>query len=156
VDGLTVTFRRWETRYFPAGELVQPEEPISRFDELQDRLLAEHPRMRRILVRGRPGWPLHCYYLHWSDGTDLRALDARVASGNATEADFSGAVVGEALGITHQACGADLRVVDLNVVVSLFSDVTERSRAHTYQSLCPACGGQLSGSVLEFIEAGTP
>ncbi|MEV6671808.1 hypothetical protein [Streptomyces sp. NPDC051162] len=154
MGGLTVTFRKLEARYFQAGELIRAEEPIRNFDELEDRLLAEHPRMRRILVRGRPGWPLQCYYLHWSDGTDLRALDERVESASTTEADFDGAVVGEALGMTHLACGAGLRVVALNVVVPLFADSTERSRVHGYQSLCPACGGQLRANVLEFIEPG--
>jgi hypothetical protein len=49
--------------------------------------------MRRIVLRGRPGWPLHRYYLHWSDGTDLEALDKRVASGVGVEADFEGAAL---------------------------------------------------------------
>ncbi|MEU6549745.1 hypothetical protein ABZ915_05545 [Streptomyces sp. NPDC046915] len=156
MDGLTMTFRKWETRYFPAGEPVAAAEPIAGFDEFEDRLLAGHPRMRRILVRGRPGWPLHRYYLHWSDGTDLVSLDRRVASGAATEADFEGAVVGEPLSITHPDCGAGLRVVALDVVLPLFPDSTERSRIHSYQTVCPVCGNRLSGSVLEFIASGTP
>lgn len=151
MGGLIMNFRTWETRYFPAGEPVEAAEPIARFDEPEDRLLADHPRMRRILVRGRPGWPLHRYYLHWSDGTDLVALDRRVASGAATEADFAGAVVGEPLDITHPVCGSDLRVVALDVVLPLFADGTERTRAHSYRTACPVCGGRLGGSVLEFI-----
>jgi hypothetical protein len=152
VGWLTVTFRWWETRYFPPGELVEADEPIVGFDELEDHLLADHPRMRRVLVRGRPGWPLNRYYLHWSDGTDLEALDVRVASGAASEADFAGAVTGEALGITHAPCGAELRVVVLDVVLPLFADAADRSRSHAYQTTCPVCGDQLPGSVLEFIE----
>lgn len=120
--------------------------------ELEDCLLADHPRMRRVLVRGRPGWPLHRYYLHWSDGSDLDALDERVASGVAGDADFAGAVVGEPLSITHPLCGADLRVVALDVVLPLFTDAIDRSRSHAYQERCPVCGGKLSGNVLEFIE----
>lgn len=146
-----MTFRTWGVRYFPAGEPVAAAEPIAGFDEPEDRLLADHPRMRRILVRGRPGWPLHRYYLHWSDGTDLVALDRRVASGAATEADFAGAVVGEPLRITHPACGADLRVVALDVVLPLFPDSAARSRVHTYRTACPVCEDRFSGSVLEFI-----
>lgn len=156
MGGLIMTFRKWEKRYFPAGEPVEAAEPIAGFEELEDRRLADHPRMRRILVRGRPGWPLHRYYLHWSDGTDLESLDRRVASGAATEADFAGAVVGEPLGITHPACGADLRVVALDIVLPLFPDGTERSRVHAYQTACPVCGGRLAGSVLEFIAPAAP
>ncbi|WNM29289.1 hypothetical protein RKE30_02165 [Streptomyces sp. Li-HN-5-11] len=151
MGGLTMTFRKRETRYFPAGELVEAPEAIAGFDEPEDRLLADHPRMRRILVRGRPGWPLHRYYLHWSDGTDLESLDRRVASGAATEADFAGAVVGEPLSITHTACGAELRIIALDVVLPLFDDGIERSRVHSYQTACPVCGGRLASNVLEFI-----
>jgi hypothetical protein len=68
-------------------------------------------------------------------------------SGSVVDEDFSDAVVGEAF-MMHPACGAGLRVVALSVVVPLFSDVTERSRAHAYQSLCPAFGKQLPGNVL--------
>ncbi|MET7454694.1 hypothetical protein ABZT03_22940 [Streptomyces sp. NPDC005574] len=151
-----MTFRKWETRYFPAGELVKAAEPITGFDEPEDRLLADHPRMRRILVRGRPGWPPHGYYLHWSDGSDLDALDRRVASGTATEADFAGAGGGEPLDVTHPACGTDLRVVALDVVLPLFPDGTKRSRAHSYRTACPVCGNRLTGNVLEFIAPTTP
>ncbi|MBX7550517.1 hypothetical protein [Streptomyces sp. NPDC004232] len=148
---LTVKFGRWETQYFPAGELVEADEPIATFDELEDRLLAAHPRMRRIVLRGRPGWPLHRYYLHWSDGTDLSALDSRVAAGTATGEDFSGAVVGEPYLITHPVCGSEFRVVHLTVDVPLFPDLVERYRAHSFRAECPVCGGRLTGSVLEFI-----
>lgn len=151
MGGLIVTFGARKVRYFREGELVRSEEPIGNFDELEDRLLAEHPRMRRILVNGLPGFPLIYYYLHWSDGTDLRAVDKRVERGNATDADFAGAVVGEALHIPHLACGADLRAVVLDVVMPLFPNITERVRAHRYQPTCPACGEKSFHGVLEFI-----
>ncbi|MCX4789078.1 MULTISPECIES: hypothetical protein [unclassified Streptomyces] len=148
---LTVTFRKWEAQYFPAGELVRADEPIAGFDELEDRLLADHPRMRRILIRLRPGWPLLRYYLHWSDGTDLVSLDRRVAAGTATEEDFAGAVVGEPHYISHPACGAKFRVIEWDVAVPLFSNGVERSRAHSYCNECPACGGHFDTNALEFI-----
>ncbi|MFF4594176.1 hypothetical protein [Amycolatopsis sp. NPDC001319] len=154
MDGLTVMFRRWEVRYFPAGQLIQADEPIVNFDEPEDCLLADHPRMRRILVRLRPNWPLFCFYLNWSDGSDLVALDERVSAGTATEADFAGAVVGEAHGMGHRACGESLRVVTLDSTPVLFSDGVTRSRAHAYQEVCPACGELFSANILEFIEPG--
>lgn len=151
MGGLTVRFRKWDTQYFRAGELVRADEPIRDFDELEDRLLADHPRMRRILVRLLPGRPLFRFYLHWSDGTDLVSLDRRVAAGTAAEADFAGAVVGESYGTSHPACGARFRVVEMTTVVPLFSDSIERSRAHSYRNECPVCGGHFRGSALEFI-----
>jgi len=108
-------------------------------------------RLRRIVLRVSPTWPLTCFYLHWSDGADLNALDDRVASGSAADGDFAGAVVGEALGMHHRACGAALRVVALDSVLPLFTNDVERSRAHVYQAACPACGEPWSASVLEFI-----
>jgi hypothetical protein len=107
-------------------------------------------------VRVLPTWPLACLYLHWSDRSDLAALDVRVSTGTATEADFAGAVVGEALDMTHQVCRSSLRVVALNQVLPLFSDDMARSRAHAYQSACPACGERLPASVVEFIGSGEP
>lgn len=144
-------FREWDARYFPAGEPVTADEPIAGFDELEDRLLTDHPRMRRIVFRFRPGRPLHRYYLHWSDGTDLVSLDRRVTTGTAAEADFTGAVVGEPYSTSHPACGARFRVIELAVAVPLFPDSLERSRAHAYRNECPACGERFSGNALEFI-----
>ncbi|MGC5402090.1 hypothetical protein ACPXCP_40935 [Streptomyces sp. DT20] len=151
MGGLTVRFRKWDTQYFPAGVLVRTDEPVREFDELEDRLLADHPRMRRIVLRPRPEWPLFLHYLHWSDGTDLVSLDRRVAAGTATAEDFAGAVVGESYGTSHPACGARFRVVEMTTVVPLFSDSIERSRAHSYRNECPVCGGHFKGSALEFI-----
>ncbi|MEV7399427.1 hypothetical protein AB0N93_03295 [Streptomyces sp. NPDC091267] len=151
MGGLAVRFRKWDTRYFPAGELVRADELIPSFDELEDRLLADHPRMRRIVLRLLPGWPLHRYYLHWSDGTDLASLDRRVAAGTATEEDFAGAIVGEPYSTSHPACGARFRVIEFEVTIPLFSDSLARSRSHSYRNECPVCGGRFRGSALEFI-----
>ncbi|MEW1688988.1 hypothetical protein ACIQOF_19045 [Streptomyces sp. NPDC091265] len=148
---LTVRFRKWDAQYFPAGELVRADEPIAGFDELEDRLLADHPRMRRILIRLRPGWPLLRYFLHWSDGTDLEYLDRRVAAGTATEEDFAGAIVGEPYSTSHPACGARFRVIEFEVTIPLFSNGVERSRAHSFRNECPVCGCRFDGNALEFI-----
>lgn len=91
MDGVTVRLRTWGTRYFPAGEPVTPDEPIRGFDEREDRLLADHPRMRRIAFRPRPTSPPHRWDLHWSDGTDLASLGQPVAAGTATADDVAGA-----------------------------------------------------------------
>lgn len=151
MDGLTVRLRKWDAHYFPAGELVRADEPIADFDELEDHLLADHPRMRRIVLRLLPGWPLHRYYLHWSDGTDLVSLDRRVTAGTATEEDFAGAVVGEPHSMSHRVCGAKFRVIEWDVASPLFANGFERSRAHTYVTECPGCGAQFDTNALEFI-----
>jgi hypothetical protein len=146
---------RWAVQYFPAGKLLHADGPIEKFDELEDRSLVEHPRMRRILVRLRPHWPFTCFYLHWSDDTDLRVLDELVGAGCATEDYFTSAVVGEAVDMTCLECRSKLRVIALEVVVTglLFKhDDLARTSRHAYKSSCPACGTRWKASVLEFLD----
>ncbi|MCK9900402.1 hypothetical protein MXD63_09985 [Frankia sp. Cpl3] len=165
MSGVVVRFRQFEVVYFPAGEPVRAGDPIMNFDELEDRLLAEHPRMRRILFPiSTTGRRLGLYYLHWSDGSDLRVLDEMVVGGIADESDFAGAVVGEARGIWHLACGADgtwhpvcgaqLRVVCLEPVLFTLLRGNDRSELskHRYHSRCVACGGPISARPLEYID----
>jgi hypothetical protein len=155
VGGLNVKFGERQVLYLLAGQLASVDEPIGNFDELEDRLLAEHPRMRRILVRLMPKWPLSCLYLHWSDGADLDALDELVVAGNAGEDYFSGAVVGQAASMTCLKCQAKLRVITLGVTETalLFaSDNVARTRGHTYRTACAVCGEQWTASVLEFVD----
>lgn len=152
-----VAIGRWEVGYLPAGERIRADEPVGKFDELEDRLLADHPRLRRILVRLMPTWPVSYLYLHWSDGTDLDALDGSVTAGHLNGELLSGAVVGEAGTFTCPECRTKLRVVALAVTETalLFAgDNLDRTRGHGYQSTCPACGERWTAGVLEFIDPG--
>ncbi|MFF0146906.1 hypothetical protein [Amycolatopsis sulphurea] len=151
MGGVKIRFQKWEVFYFPAGQLIQLEEPIVNFVEAEDRLLVAHPRLRRFVIRVVPKAPLACFYLHWSDGSDLAVADERIVSGAAGDSDFAGAVVGEAVGSSHPACGAPFRVVDLNPDLQLFSDTRARWGAHAYQETCPSCGKKIYASILEFI-----
>jgi hypothetical protein len=154
VDGLNMKIGDRQVVYLRAGQPASVDEPIGNFDELEDRLLAEHPRMRRILVRLMPKWPLSCLYLHWSDGTDLDVLDELVAAGSAGEEDFSGAVAGQTGGMTCLKCQAKLRVITLGVTETalLFaSDNVARTQRHAYRTACAVCGERWAASVLEFI-----
>ncbi len=156
MDTLNVKIGNWQVLYLPAGQPASADEPIGNFDELEDRLLAEHPRMRRILVRLMPKWPLSCLYLHWSDGTDLDVLDELVAAGSASEEYFSGAVVGQAGGITCVKCQSKLRVITLGgteTALLFASDNVARTRGHAYRTACAVCGERWTASVLEFVDA---
>jgi hypothetical protein len=147
-----VTIGRWKPVYLAAGETVGGDDEIWGFDATVDRKLENHPRMRRILLRGMPHWPLNRYLLHWSDGTDLEALDKRVTAGSASEEDFAGAVLGDLSPFLHRDCGTTLRTVKLDTTFPLFPDDRTRAQAHRYQAECPACGGELRGGILEFID----
>ncbi|WP_412537799.1 hypothetical protein R8Z50_18230 [Longispora sp. K20-0274] len=151
VEGLTLRLGRREVVYYPAGVLVNSDEGVADFDELEDRLLAEHPRMRRLVVRFRPMSPLRVYYLHWSNGTDLAELDARLSRGAGWGEDLGGAVVGEAVDIQCRNCGASHRIVMLEATDALFDDALARTRAHAYHEHCAVCGVRWTASVLEFI-----
>ncbi|KUL25128.1 hypothetical protein [Actinoplanes awajinensis] len=146
LDGIRMT-------YLPAGVLAPAGELIRNFDELEDRGLAGHPRMRRVLTRLRPNLSLLYYYLHFSDGADLAALDDRVAAGVATDDDFRGALLGEALTISCPHCAAMLRVVEVEPGHPLFHrDRIRRLNEHVFQRECPVCHQTIPHYILEQID----
>lgn len=149
--GTKVKVGRLEVTYFSAGELITPSEKVANLDEKEDRDLADHDRMRRILVRFLPGRPLACFYLHWSDGTDLHELDELVRSGAATEEHFSDALVGECHAMGCLNCKASLSVVTWAVALPVFPDDTRRAQEHTYEKRCPVCEEPWTASVLEVV-----
>lgn len=151
--GVRLKIGKHEVVYMPAGELVDVQEEIGNFNELDDRSLVDHSRMRRFLIRIRPNWPLAVFYLHWSDGTDLTLLDMRVRSGEATEGDFFNALVGEAHGMGCMECKVSHRVVTWAVAMGVFSDDSRRARSHSYVDRCPACNSKWDARVLEMISA---
>lgn len=61
MGGPAATLREWDAQYFPVGEPVSADEPIPGYAEQEDRLFADHSRMRRIVLRLLPDWPLHRY-----------------------------------------------------------------------------------------------
>jgi hypothetical protein len=140
--------------YLPAGVPAPADEFIGNFDELEDRLLARHPRMRRVTMRLLPSLPVMYYLLHFSDGSDLHRLDEKVAAGRAVDADFQGALLGEALSIVCPHCAAILRAVVVDTGHPLFArDRARRLREHDFHRECPVCGGHLTAYVLEFIDS---
>ncbi len=151
--GLTVG--RWDLGYFPDGETVRAEQAIGNLRPAEDRLLAHHERLRRILVELLPGRPLGYFFLHWSDGTDLEALDSRVREGTVTAEEMSGALLGEAQSMACGGCGAQLRVVVASPGIPIFPDDAHRLRTHTYRTTCPVCGTPWTASVLEIISVDT-
>lgn len=151
MGGVKIRFQKWEVFYFPAGQLIQLEEPIVNLLKLRIACLWRIHVCVDLLSRVVPKAPLACFYLHWSDGSDLAVADERIVSGAAGDSDFAGAVVGEAVGSSHPACGAPFRVVDLNPDLQLFSDTRARWGAHAYQETCPSCGKKIYASILEFI-----
>ncbi|GAB1646072.1 hypothetical protein [Krasilnikovia sp. MM14-A1259] len=136
--------------YFTADDVVPPDSG-ARFDRLVDARLAKHPRLRRFLVRLRPGWPAFYYVLHWSNGMDLAALDGRVIAGTVTEEEFSGALVGEFLDHVCMECGAHFEVVALEGGVLFTADRQKRISEHTFVESCPFCGASLRRLVLEIL-----
>ncbi|MCF3103825.1 hypothetical protein IPZ58_19845 [Streptomyces roseoverticillatus] len=154
MDRLIVTLDSRQALYMPAGQLVDIElrEQIGNFNELDDRTLANHPRMRRILVRPMPHWPLACFYLHWSSGEDLTVLDSLVRSGLAAQDDFANALLGEAVSMTCLECKAHLRVVTWSPSLKLFTDSSTRAQSHAFKKDCPVCHQGWTASVLELID----
>ena len=151
--------------YFAGGESIPPGllsqlGPNNFWTPQVDEQLETHPRMRRILstvFRGRPiQAPLRYNVLHWSDGTDLVALDAKVLRGQAVEADFRTALIGAPLRMRCLRCGSHVEAVygDRGDAI-VRSELENQLRAHAYRGACPVCGQTSFGGspVLEFLAA---
>jgi len=144
-------------RYLAPGDEVPTEArgDLVGFDPLEDRELARHPRLRRVLTTLVRPTPAFYGVLHWSDGTDLKRLDGRVLRGEARDADFAGAVLAEPRTIVCGNCDAQLRVLAVDTGQVIFArTLPERLRAHELKTTCPVCGAPLGVPVVEFIDAG--
>jgi hypothetical protein len=139
--------------YFASGERLLPgESEAIGFDFAEDADLREHPRLRRVLTTLIAPEPKIYGVMHWSDGSDLTALDQKVQGGNVEDGDFAGALFAEPRTIICRACEAQVRVLAVDTGQPLFaSDRAERLRAHQLKRSCPACGEHWGVPVVEFI-----
>ncbi|MDT0264806.1 hypothetical protein RM844_00725 [Streptomyces sp. DSM 44915] len=154
--GLPLTLGGRPARYLPAGERVPPTCALASFDAEEDARLADHPRVRRIVLRHRPRWVPTVQCLHWSDGADPRALDELVAEGVATDADFAGALPAQAVDLTCRRCGVPSRVLLAAPGTALLDDEPARLRAHRWVERCPRCAGRWTANVLEILPDAAP
>lgn len=147
VDGRQLT-------YLPADAAVPHDTELRGFDALDDRELARHPRLRRVLTTLVRPTPLLYNVLHWSDGTDLRGLDEKVAAGEANDEDFAGALLAEPRTITCRNCKAQVRALVVDPGQVMFaSTLAERLRAHDLKRECPVCHEPIGGlQVVEFLD----
>lgn len=144
---------RWTVVYHPAGSAVEALEPIGNFDEAYDRLFVDHERLRRVLIRLLPGWSPAYYLLHWSDGTDLRALDRRLVAGEPAGVDFEGALVVEPRTSTCDNCGVTSRLLAPDTGFPVFAeDLARRLREHRFIKTCPQCGKPLHPYAVEVLD----
>ncbi|MET8044664.1 hypothetical protein ABZU25_27815 [Micromonospora sp. NPDC005215] len=140
--------------YFPAGEPLAIPGEVVNSDPLEDRSLIDHPRLRRILVRVHPSMPALPYVLHWSDGSDLHAVDDRVISGVVDAKDFHGALVAEVRSVVCRNCAAILRVAVAETAISILSgNLAPRIAEHEFRRNCPVCGERSIPHVVEYLDA---
>ena len=153
-----IAIDNWSVLYLPAGATVpllnggmsgMPPGDI-------DSVLNDRPHLRRAVVRllHRPS-PESYIVLHWSDGTDLAVLDRRVAAGEASSADFSGAVATEIRQVTCHSCKCAHTVLAVDTGRALFGR-TQQARlvAHKFVPNCPACGSPWTILAVEVLIAG--
>lgn len=149
--GRNVELEGRQFRYFEADEdLAQADKLAWGFDELEDRVLRQNPRVRRVLARVlRSGPPLY-QLLHWSDGTDLDVLDELLRAGIVDDEMFQGALLVEARTINCLTCGAQLRVLVADTAPFLFAaSYAERARRHQFQRGCANCGDRIEMPIVE-------
>lgn len=139
--------------YFASGERLLPgESEAIGFDFAEDADLRVHPRLRRVLTTLIRPEPKIYGVLHWSDGSDLAALDQKVLDGTAEDKDFAAALFAEPRTIICLGCEAQVRVLAVDTGQPLFArDRAERLRAHALKATCPVCGGRLGVPVVEFL-----
>jgi hypothetical protein len=139
--------------YFAAGEILSAaDESAEGFDFVEDAVLRENLRLRRVLVHLLPGRPQMYGVLHWSDGSDLKYLDGKVWDGSATEDDFSGALLADLRSITCRFCESQFRVLAaLTASPLFFGTLAERLRSHEKKRICPVCRSELNANIVELI-----
>ena len=139
--------------YLTAGDPLKDPANVVGYDLFEDRQLSQHPRVRRIVTTLIRPIPRFYGVLHWSDGTDLSLVDAKVCEGTATDADFAGALAAEPHTIVCPHCDAQLRVLAVDPGQAVFaSTLPERLRAHKLLTNCPICDGHLTVQIVEFLD----
>lgn len=156
MTGLSIRVGGWNVTYFAAGEQLPPGDPQAiGFDFAEDAELRAHPRIRRVLTTLLRAEPKIYGVLHWSDGSDLAALDRKVRDDAGEEKDFAGAVFAEPRTIVCLKCEAQVRVLAVDPGQPLFArDRAERLRAHALKRTCPICGERWGGLVVEIVGKG--
>jgi hypothetical protein len=143
-------------RYYPAGAALDGAD-VPRFDAGDERIARDHPRLRRVLVRSGRSGPPAPMVLHWSDGSDLRALDRSLGAGGTGADHFPNAVAGEFAQHVCAGCGRSFRVVDSSPPITFALGVPlENARRHVFQNACPNCGAPTRRALLEFLTPAPP
>lgn len=126
-----------EGAYFALEAEVPVEQRALGYEEHVDPVLARLTTARRWVTTFVKS-PLYCV-LHWSDGSDLRELDRKVAGGEAVDADFANALVTQAQPIKCRNCGVRTWVLAYMAGVPVFPDGQRRLDEHRFIDRCPAC-----------------
>lgn len=119
------------------------------YDLLEDLLLRRHPRMRRVLTTLIRPAPLYYGLLHWSDDTDLDALDRLIVGGDIQPAGLATALLMEPRSVTCRNCDAILRLAVPDAGNPLVT--TARLQGHRFVNDCPICNQPLGLLVAEVL-----
>jgi hypothetical protein len=154
MSAIDLTIGGQPVRYHPAGTAVDGSD-VADFNAEDDLLGRDHPRLRRIVVPLLPGGPPYMIVLHWSDGSDLDALDELLASGGNSDDYFANTVAGEFAHHLCRQCEWMFRVADSSTpLTSMLGIPLENGRRHVFQDNCPDCGAPTRRALLEFLTTG--
>ncbi len=135
IDGWTVT-------YFSAGEEIPDAEltDVRGYQFRHDSAAFDHPRVRRAILDMPMKTGLRRYFgaIHWSDGTDLEALDGRARAGEDLTAALADGLFCDIRNVQCLVCHDNhlVAVADSgNPIVTI-----PRQRDHAFSSTCPTCG----------------
>ena len=105
-----------------------------------------------------PGNPGRFYVLYWPDGTDLVALDQRVAAGTSEDADFAGAVRTVYQETLCGSCGSTwpTLVIPPGDPYPGAPGLLDRKIAAAQLQTCPRCGASLRQLVVKILDWPAP
>lgn len=146
ISGHPVTIKTGEIIYLtPDDDIVEEDARPDGYDFFEDLELRRHPRMRRVLTPGIGTHPSIYGFLHWTDDTDLTAMDKLAITGHLTVDDLATGLLVEARSVICRSCEAGLR---LAVPVTGYPPVTaQRVQDHDLITDCPLCHESLRGLV---------
>lgn len=136
------TIDDYAVTYFCAGEEIPSDETVDvkGYDFRNDSAAFDHPRLRRAILdvpMGAKAWRFFGV-VHWSDGTDLEALDDAARAGDDLSATLEQGIFCEIRSVQCSVCHNNHRVAVADGGMPVVT--VERQRGHEFSTTCPTCG----------------
>ncbi|MBB1246969.1 hypothetical protein GL263_25990 [Streptomyces durbertensis] len=137
--------------YYSGSAVLGCEDMLAGHRLEEEQSMARSADLRRVLMP-LPGGRRIRFFLHWSDGTNLEAVDQKVIDGTYGEETFSGAVVGTDVPVRCETCVTRFRALVVEGGTPLVPNLADRLNRHRFVRRCPNCASLWRGDVLRVME----